>query len=257
MGVEIVDSHCHLDDARFDPDRDRVLARAHAAGVAAMVVPGVTAASWMRTRQVTRGQPGLYPAYGLHPYFLAEHRPQDLAALEAWIERERPVAVGECGLDFFRRDLNPDIQERYFAAQLAIAAEAGLPVVIHARKAVDQVTKHLRRYPGLRADIHSFAGSEQQARVLVELGSYLGIGTAVTFDRAHRLRRAVRAVPLEALLLETDAPDQPGAGHRGERNEPAYLRQVLEVVAQVRDEDPERIAAATARNARVLFGLGE
>lgn len=255
MPTRLIESHCHLDDPRFDADREAVLTRARGAGITQIVVPGVTAATWPRTRQVCMQHPGLHAAYGLHPYFLTEHRDAHLAALEAWIERERPIAVGECGLDLYLKDLDLAAQERFFAAQLAIAQAAGLPVIIHARRAVDQVLKHLRRVPGLRADIHSFAGSEQQARQLIDLGCCLGIGGSVTYERAQRLRRVVQVVPLEALLLETDAPDQPGAAHRGERNEPAYLTEVLATVAALRDEAPAHIARVTADNAARLFAL--
>jgi TatD DNase family protein len=255
MPTRLIDSHCHLDDPRFDADRETVLERAREIGIAQVVVPGVTAATWPRTRRVCAEHPGLNAAYGLHPYFLAEHQDAHLAELEVWIEQEHPIAVGECGLDLYLKDLDLAAQEHFFAAQLATAQAAGLPVIIHARRAVDQVLKHLRRVPGLRADIHSFAGSEQQARQLIDLGCYLGIGGSVTYERAQRLRRVVQVVPLESLLLETDAPDQPGASHRGDRNEPAYLTEVLATVAALRGEDTAHVARVTAENAAALFGL--
>ncbi|MFW5454924.1 TatD family hydrolase [Thioalkalivibrio sulfidiphilus] len=250
-----IDTHSHFDDAAFDADRDACWARARAVGVEAQVLPAVSRASWPKLRAVAAGDPRLYPAYGLHPMLLAEHTPTDLEALEAWIERERPVAVGECGLDYFVADLDPDAQWSYFTGQLELARRYNLPVIIHARRAVDQVAKALRQCPGSRGVVHSFSGSEQQARTLIDLGCLLGIGGPVTYPRAQRLRRLVATLPLEAILLETDAPDQPAINHRGERNEPAFLPEIAVEIARLRDMEVEELAAATTRNARRLFAL--
>ncbi|WP_028918870.1 TatD family hydrolase [Pseudoxanthomonas suwonensis] len=256
--MDLVDSHCHLDAAEFDGDRTSVIERARAAGVRRQLVPAVTAASWPKLREVCRASPGLFPAYGLHPTFLAEHRPADLDALGEWIERERPLAIGECGLDYFVEGLDPQEQARYFDGQLKLARDTGLPVIVHARRAVDAVTASIRRIGGergLRGVVHSFSGSPEQARQLWKLGFMLGLGGPLTYERAQRLRRLVASMPLEFLLLETDAPDQPDAGIRGQRNEPARLLRVLETVAGLRGQAPEDIAAATSANAERLFGL--
>lgn len=250
----LYDSHCHLDASEFDPDRDAVLARARSAGVTRQLVPAVDRASWPAIRALCAADPGLRPAYGLHPMFLDRHQPEDLDALAEWLARERPAAVGECGLDFFVEGLDPEAQRRYFRRQLELAREFDLPVVLHARRAVDEVIASLRRIGGLRGVVHSWSGSEEQARQLFGLGFHLGIGGPVTFERARRLRRTVATMPIEWLLLETDAPDQPDAAHRGERNEPARLPNVLAVVAELRGETPETVAAATAANAQRLFG---
>ena len=261
--MELVDSHCHLDVAEFDADRDAVIARAHEAGVRRQVVPAINAAGWPGLRDACRAAPGLYPAYGLHPVFLAGHEPAHLDQLREWVERERPVAIGECGLDFFIQDLDRSAQSGYFDAQLRLARDTGLPVIVHARRAVDAVIAAIRRIGGaasgqpsrLRGVVHSFSGSPEQARQLWDLGFLVGLGGPVTYERAQRLRRLVADMPLEFLLLETDAPDQPGACHRGQRNEPAHLVEVLETIARLRDEDPAVIAAATTANAERLFGL--
>ncbi len=187
--------------------------------------------------------------------FLAEHRPGHLDALRDWLERERPVAVGECGLDFFVEGLDPDQQRLYFLRQLELAREFGLPLILHARRAVDEVIATLRRVGGLRGVVHSFSGSEEQARQLWKLGFLIGLGGPITYERANKLRGLVATMPLEFLLLETDAPDQPLATHRGERNEPSHLSEVLATVATLRREDPQAIARATTHNARNLFGL--
>jgi TatD DNase family protein len=253
--VTLFDSHCHLDAAEFDPDRTAVLARARAAGVMDQVIPAVDAASWPALRAVCAAEPGLHPAYGLHPMFLARHRREHLEQLVDWVERERPCAIGECGLDFHVEGLDPETQRLYFGRQLRIAREFDLPLVLHARKAVEEVIHTLRRIGGLRGVVHSWSGSEAQARQLWQLGFHLGIGGPVTYERARRLRGIVATMPLEYLLLETDAPDQPLATHRGTRNEPASLLEVACVVAQLRGVEAEELALATSANARRLFGL--
>jgi len=256
--MDLVDSHCHLDAAEFDADRAQVIERAGDAGVRRQVVPAVSAASWPKLREVCAAAPGLHPAYGLHPTFLAEHRPVHLEELRAWVERERPVAIGECGLDFFVEGLDPRMQASYFEGQLRLAHETGLPVIVHARRAVDAAIAAIRRIggaTGLRGVVHSYSGSPEQARQLWDLGFLVGLGGPVTYERAQRLRRLVASMPLEFLLLETDAPDQPDERIRGRRNEPARLVRVLETVAGLRGQDPDEIAAATTANAERLFGL--
>ncbi|MCW0417216.1 putative metal-dependent hydrolase YjjV [Xanthomonas sacchari] len=175
--------------------------------------------------------------------------------LGEWIERERPCAIGECGLDFFVEGLDEAEQQRYFAGQLQLAREFDLPVIVHARRAVDAVILAIRKVGRLRGVVHSFAGSAEQAAQLQSLDFLIGLGGPVTYARAQRLRRLAATVPLQQLLLETDAPDQPDAAIRGQRNEPARLRTVLDTIAALRDAPADSIAAQTTANARRLFGL--
>lgn len=251
----LVDSHCHLDAGEFDADRSMVVERARDAGVRRQVVPAVTAASWPKLRDVCAAHDGLFPAYGLHPMFLDDHREAHLDDLRAWLERERPVAVGECGLDHFIDGLDPAAQAVYFEGQLRLAREFDLPVIVHARRAVDAVTAAIRKVGQLRGVVHSFSGSRQQAEQLWEQGFMLGLGGPVTYERASRLRELAATMPLEWLLLETDAPDQPDAAIRGQRNEPARLPVVLETIARLRGVTPSEVAAATSANAERLFAL--
>lgn len=254
--MRLIDSHCHLDAPEFDGDRAAVLAEARAGGIEAQVIPAVTAASWPGLRALCADESDLHPAYGLHPMFLAEHRREHLDALQGWVQHERPVAVGEFGLDFYVESLDPAEQQHYFEAQLAIAAEAGLPVILHARRAVEATLIALKRYRGrLRGVVHSYAGSAEQARQLFELGFALGIGGPVTYPRAQRLRTLVAEMPIEHLLLESDAPDQPLMAWRGQRNHPARVREVAACVAALRDVPVEQVAEATRRNAIELFRL--
>lgn len=250
-----IDSHSHIDVTEFDTDRDEVIDRAHAAGVSDQIVPAVTAATWPELRETCARYPGLHAAYGLHPVYLQGHDESHLRALREWIERERPVAVGECGLDFFIEKLDRDMQQRFFAAQLALAREFDLPVVVHARRAVDAVIAAIRRFAPLRGVVHSFSGSREQATLLIRHGFLLGLGGPVTYERANRLRDVAAWMPLDSLLLETDAPDQPDIGHRGQRNEPARLALIGETIATLRRVDTQTVADATTANACRLFGI--
>jgi TatD DNase family protein len=251
----LVDSHCHLDAPEFDSDRAQVIARARDAGVTRQVVPAVEAAEWPKLREICAGSAGLHAAYGLHPMYLAAHRDEHLSQLREWIEREQPVAVGECGLDYFVEGLDRDLQRHYFERQLHLAREFDLPVIVHARRAVDDVIAAARRIGGLRGVVHSYSGSEEQARQLWKSGFLLGLGGPVTYDRANRLRRLAATMPIEYLLLETDAPDQPDAGIRGRRNEPARLATVCDVIAGLRGMAAVELAASTSANAERLFRL--
>ncbi|MDD3518329.1 MAG: TatD family hydrolase [Chromatiales bacterium] len=253
--MRLIDSHCHFDDDAFLPDRAAAWRRAQDAGVVAQVLPALAHATWPRLKRVAETFPGLYPAYGLHPMYLDEHRVEHLAELRRWIEDEQPLAIGECGLDYFVESLDRVRQMELFVAQVDIALLYDLPLIIHARRAVDDVLMVLRRRPGARGVIHSFAGSEQQARAFIGLGFSLGFGGPVTYARANRLRGLVRELPLESILIETDAPDQPGSLHRGERNEPAFLPEILHEIAALRGEDAGHVAEITSRNACRLFGI--
>lgn len=251
----LIDSHSHFDAPEFDADRNEALARARAAGVTQQIVPAVSAAGWDKLRGICAPGSGLHPAYGLHPMYLGEHRDEHLPLLRDWIERERPVAVGECGLDFFVDGLDPQRQSFFFDGQLRLARDHDLPVIVHARRAVDAVLAAIRRFGPLRGVVHSFSGSADQAKRLFDHGFLIGLGGPVTYERANRLRTLVREVPLESLLLETDAPDQPDAGIRGQRNEPARLPVVLDCIAILRDIEPAALAHATTVNAERLFRL--
>lgn len=255
--MKLFDSHCHFDAEEFDADRAAVLQRARDAGVDGQLVPAIHADEWPRLRDACAGHADLHPAYGLHPICLDRHRPGHLDLLREWLERERPCAIGECGLDFWVDGLDAQAQRHYFHAQLELAREFDLPLVLHARKAVEEVLIALRRVGGLRGVVHSWSGSAEQARQLFELGFHLGVGGPVTYERANRLRGIVKDMPLEFLLLETDAPDQPLSTARGRRNEPAAIVEVARTVATLRGMEPGALAEATSANARRLFGLGD
>jgi len=253
--MRILDTHCHLDVSCFDPDRSQILDRARSAGVAGIVVPGIHAAGWAGLLELCRVEADLFPALGMHPIYLAHHSKSHLEELERLIERERPVAVGEIGLDFFVTDLDRKAQQDLFEDQLALARNAGLPVLLHVRKAHDQVLACLARAGVSGGIAHAFNGSLQQAARYGELGFKLGFGGMLTYARSTRLRRLAAELPLGVLVLETDAPDMAVASHHRERNSPEYLPECLQALAEVRREEPEMVAAATTRNALEVLHL--
>jgi TatD DNase family protein len=253
--LTLADSHVHLDDVAFDGDRDAVIERAGHAGVHAMIIPAVDANSWPRIKALCANRRQLFPAYGLHPMYLEQHAPEHIDALSSWLDDASVVAVGEIGLDFHVAGLDHDLQRHYFTSQLTLARQRDLPVIVHARGALEEVILTLRRIPGLRGVVHSFSGSEQQAQQLWSMGFHIGLGGPVTYERAQRLHRIVTQMPIEHLLLESDAPDQPDAAHRGQRNEPARILEVLRHIASLRGESEASVAAATTANVRRLFDL--
>ena len=253
--MELIDTHCHLDVAAFDSDRRQVLQRARRRGVRRMVIPAVDAGHWAGLIQLCQSEPDLFPALGLHPVFLQAHRREDIAALEREIEKQRPVAVGEIGLDYFVRQLDREKQLSLFDAQLEVACNAGLPVILHVRKAHDQVLSALRRIRVRGGTVHAFNGSLQQARQYIDMGFKLGFGGTLTYQRSSRIRALAQELPVDAIVLETDAPDMVVSAHRGERNSPEYLPDCLHALAELRQQDAEFLARQTTVSACSVFSL--
>lgn len=254
--MEIIDTHCHIDIRAFEERFDNLLKNARLAGVQKMILPGVDRDGWERIMSICRREVGLFAAPGLHPMYLAQHRPQDLYELEALVRDAQVAAIGEIGLDYHVEGLDRNIQQQLFEEQLAIAASACLPVLLHVRKAHDQVLATLRRKRfGHGGIVHAFNGSLQQARQFIDLGFVISVCGTITYDRARRIRKIAAVLPAEALVVETDAPDIPLAGHRGEDNRPEYLPEVLAVLATLRGESPERTAQYTTANAKRVLRL--
>ena len=259
----LVDTHAHLEDARFDADREVVLERAALAGVRAVVTCGSDLASSRRAVELAsryaEGAPGrarVVAAVGIHPHEASavEDLPAALATLRELARRPGVVAIGEIGLDY-HYDLAPKPKQReLFLRQLELARELGLPVVVHTRGAVDDVLEGMEQVGATRGVLHAFAGTLDQARQAVALGLYLGAGGMITFRNAEELRRTLQGVPPEHLLLETDAPYLAPVPYRGRRNEPAYVVEVARRLAELVGLSVEELARLTAANARRLFG---
>ncbi len=256
MTLRLIDSHCHLDFDVFEADRNLLLQRAAAEGVVDIIVPGVTADRWAALLELCRSDRGLYPALGLHPCFLDQHNFKDLTRLERLLESEAVVAVGEIGLDLFIPGADLKHQLDYLLPQLALARQFNLPVLLHVRKAHDQMLQQLRRCSLPRGGIvHAFSGSLQQAEQYLQLGFRLGIGGTITYPRANRLRTLVQQLPLESFVLESDAPDMPLQGFQGQRNSPERVRRIAETMAELRGCSLEQIAAQTTQTSESLLAL--
>lgn len=260
--LRLIDTHCHLDFAAFNADRDRVLEECIYNGVVDIVVPAVTQASWQQTidlccydSKAKNGQPNLYLALGLHPIFIEQHQPQHLLELDQLVTKLKPKAIGEIGLDFYLRELDQDKQQAFFDKQLIIAKQHRLPAIIHVRKAHDQCVLALNDVKLRGGIIHNFNGSIQHAFKYIDLGFKLGFGGMVTFDRSSKLKKLVEQIPLDSIVLETDAPDLSPERHRGERNSPEYLPLVLDAVAKIKQLPREVVAETTTANARDVLNL--
>jgi TatD DNase family protein len=259
--MQLIDSHCHLDLDCFNTDREQVLIKAQSANISDIIIPAIQASQWEAMQAVAQ-QSNLIPlhiSYGLHPMFMQQHHDNDLQQLRNWLDgkycNHRPIAVGECGLDFFIKNADKPRQLEFFEAQVQLSCEFDLPLIIHARKSLDFVLKILRKYPSSRGVVHCFSGSEQQARQLIERGFYLGFGGGMTYPRAKKIRYLAANLPLETLLLETDAPDQADQQHQGKRNEPAWLLNIAKTLAELRQDSINNIADVTSFNAQKLFSL--
>ncbi|EJM54795.1 TatD family hydrolase [Pseudomonas sp. GM48] len=257
--MELIDTHTHLDFPDFDADRQALLADSRALGVRRIVVLGVYQANWQRVWELVQSDPDLHAAFGLHPVYLDDHRPQHLNELGDWLTRlaghRQLCAVGEIGLDYFIETLDRDRQQVLFDAQLQLAADFELPALIHVRRSHAAVIATLKRFRLKRAGIiHAFAGSKEEAREYIKLGFKLGLGGAPTWPQALRMHRVLGELPLDSVVLETDSPDMAPAMFPGQRNSPAHLPAICEALAQRMAISPEQLAAASTANSCAVFG---
>jgi TatD DNase family protein len=262
-----IDTHCHLDAGEFEPDRRAVWQRARAAGVTMAVIPAIAAPAFEVVRALAH-ELGVAYALGIHPLCVARAEPAHLEklqqALRSHADDPRLVAVGEIGLDWFVPGVDRELQQRFYIAQLKLARDAGLPVLLHVRRSADGLAAGLRRIEVPGGIAHAFNGSAAQANTFVAMGLRLGFGGAMTFDRAQQIRRLAADVPAQAPVLETDAPDIPphwlyrtaaqrAQGEPAQRNEPAELPRIAATLAALRGWSLDDTAALTAANARAAL----
>lgn len=254
----LIDTHCHLDFERFDEDRDAVVTRALAADVQRLIVPALDLANCPAVLALAERYPSVLAAVGVHPNSTAAWQPEWLERVRAFAAHERVVAVGEIGLDYYWDESPPATQQQAFAAQLALAAELDLPVIVHNREAGEDVLRLLgdsalngRARPGV---LHSFSASWKVAQAALDMGFYLGFTGPITFKKADELRAIAAAAPLDRLLIETDAPFLAPHPYRGKRNEPAYVALVAERIAAIRGLTIAELGDITSANAIRLFG---
>jgi TatD DNase family protein len=265
MTITLVDTHCHLDFNAFDDDRNQVIKRALDAGVTRMVIPAIDFKSIESALRLAEEYPAVYAAVGIHPNDIPTDRDIDEAvqAIRQAASHPKVVAIGEIGLDYHWKTTLPDVQRKWLDRQLALAAELELPVILHNREAtadaLDALTSWvqsklptgLQNRPGV---LHSFSGDWQDAQAALRLGFYLGFTGPLTYKNADKMRQVAANMPVDRTLLETDAPFLTPHPHRGQRNEPAYVRHTAEMLAEVRKGDLETVCNQTTHNAHRLFG---
>ncbi|ACT08392.1 TatD-related deoxyribonuclease [Dickeya chrysanthemi Ech1591] len=254
--VGFIDTHCHFDFPLFADDAAGSLALAAQAGVGRLIVPAVAAEHFDRVMTLSRRWSALYAALGLHPLYIAGHQEAHLAELASLLAQAHPrlVAVGEMGLDLYMPEPQFERQKAFLGAQLKLADRHDLPVILHSRRSHDQLAQMLRRYPlACTGVVHGFAGSYDQAMTFIRLGYYIGVGGTITYPRANKTRQAIARLPLDRLLLETDAPDMPVCGFQGQPNRPERITAVFDTLCELRPEWPQVIAGTLLANTLRLF----
>ncbi|RRV06115.1 TatD family deoxyribonuclease [Pseudomonas sp. v388] len=257
--MRLIDTHTHLDFPDFDADRAQVLYNCRVQGVERLVVLGVYQRNWSRVWELAVAEPMLHAAFGLHPIYIDEHRDEHLTELGEWLSRlkghSQLCAIGEIGLDYYVADLDRQRQQEVFEAQLRLAAEFELPVLLHVRRSHADVIATLKRHKLKRSGIvHAFAGSFEEAREYIRLGFKLGLGGAATWPQALRMHRVLARLPLESVVLETDSPDMAPAMFPDQRNSPEHLPAICETLAALIGVEPQQLAEASTRNACDVFG---
>jgi TatD DNase family protein len=250
----LVDTHAHLDLPEFDADREAVFERARAAGVRAIVLIGYDPERWRTTERLCASHPWLVRAVGLHPNSASLWSPALHASLRAELDRGDAVAIGEIGLDFFREHAAPELQRAAFAAQLALARERDMPIIIHQRNAEHETLDMLAPFAPVRGVMHCFSGDSAFAERCLALGLSLGVGGVLTYRKSEAVRAAIASAPLERLVLETDAPFLAPQSRRGQRNESALMIEAQQLVAELQQVSPDEVARRTTDNAVDLFG---
>ncbi|QKJ85732.1 Deoxyribonuclease YjjV [Paramixta manurensis] len=256
--MTFVDTHCHFDFPPFSGDEAASLAQAQQAGVEKVIVPAVDASRFQTVLSLAEQHAPLYAALGLHPMAVAVHNDASLALLEQHLRQgsEKLVAIGEIGLDLYMENPLFEKQQALLDAQLRLAREYQLPVILHSRRTHDKLAMHLRRIEvPRRGVVHGFAGSLQQAQAFIDAGYAIGVGGTITYPRATKTRTTIAKLPLSALLLETDAPDMPLNGFQGQPNRPERIRNVWQILCELRTETPETLANALRENTRRVFAL--
>ena len=253
----MVDTHAHIDDPQYQDNLEAFIAQQQSEGVEAILVPGVEVATLAAVREVCQRFPGyLYPAIGLHPENITPNWEQDLDTMESDLKARESeyIAIGEIGLDYHFDTTYKLEQQAALRRQLSWAVERDLPVMIHSRDATEDCLNILREFPHLRGVMHCYSGSNETAKQIIDMGLYLGIGGVITFKNC-KLRENLTGIPLERLVLETDAPYMAPVPYRGQRNESRWMKYVADVLAEVYKTDFEHIDRVTTANAKALFRL--
>ena len=253
--MQIIDTHCHLDFDVFEHDRDDVLKRARANGLSGFVIPAVKQATWKSLISLCKQSEDMHYALGMHPMFIQQHKLDHINELHDCVVGNNPIAIGEIGLDFYDKSLQADRQLEFFEQQLKLACDVNLPVILHVRKAHEEVLACIKKFPVIGGIVHAFNGSLQQADRYQTCHFKFGFGGMLTYERSSKLRKLASDLPIDSIVLETDSPDMTVEQHRGERNSPEYLPHCLQSLAQVRSMSVGQVAQQTSLNACEVLNL--
>ena len=256
MESMIFESHAHYDSRKFDEDREELLSSMQQNGVGTIINAGATWQSVTTGLELANQYPFVYAALGLHPDEVGDLNEERFEILKAECQKEKVVAVGEIGLDYYWDNESHDIQKKWFIRQLELARELDLPVIIHSRDAAEDTLKIMKEHAqGMRGVIHCFSYSKEMAEEYVKMGFHIGVGGVVTFKNGKKLKEVVEAIPIERILLETDSPYLAPEPHRGKRNSSLYLPHIAQTIADLKGITYEEVVAETERNARELFRI--
>jgi len=253
----VIDVHIHLDDSRFDENRMELIQQALDTGIQQFITPAVMVSGFSKLKGLSTQFTSILPSYGLHPYFINQHKPDDLKFLDLWLSANSSCAVGECGLDYYLKDLDRIQQQFYFEAQIELAKKHKLPLIIHARGAVDAVFLALKNADYFNAMIHSYNGSIEQTRQLLNKGIKFSFGGAICNPNAHKLHKLIKYCPIDSIMFETDAPDQAPYPHSKEINTPINLIKIIEIYAQLTDYSIEKVANQSTKVTMDFFSINE
>ena len=252
----IIDTHAHYDDEQFDADREELLGSMEEGGIGLIVNAGSTVTSWDKIVELTEQYPFVYGAVGVHPDEVGELDEEKFLRMADLLDRDKIVAVGEIGLDYYWDKEKHDLQKEWFVCQLGLAREKEMPVIIHSREAAADTFEIMKQHAaGMKAVIHCYSYSPEMAREYVKMGYYIGVGGVVTFKNAKKLKQVVQEIPLESIVLETDCPYLAPVPYRGKRNCSLYLPYVAEQIAELKGTTVEEVIQQTEKNSRELYGL--
>ena len=256
MKPMIFESHAHYDSRKFDEDREELLNSMQENGVGTIINAGATWKSVTTGLELANQYPFVYAALGLHPDEVGDLNEERFEILKAECQKEKVVAVGEIGLDYYWDNESHDIQKKWFIRQLELARELDLPVIIHSRDAAEDTLKIMKEHAkGMRGVIHCFSYSKEMAEEYVKLGFYIGVGGVVTFKNGKKLKEVVEAIPIERILLETDSPYLAPEPHRGKRNSSLYLPHIAQMIADLKGLTYDEVVAQTEKNGKELFNI--
>lgn len=255
----LIDSHAHLDDERFDPDRENIISSLKENGISLVVNPGSDLSSSIKSVRLSEEYENIYAAVGVHPHEAKAMSEETIEALRSLSAREKVVAIGEIGLDYFYDNSPRDIQKKWFLEQIRLAKEADLPIIVHSRDASQDAFDIINQEKDnrLRGVLHCYSGSEEMAREYIKLGFYISFGGPVTFKNSKVSKKVAQDIPLDKMLIETDSPYLTPEPNRGKRNEPSYVKYVARTIAEIRGISFEELAEKTAENAKNLFKIKE